>query len=1448
MYGRGNYAPQFGQGLQRPAVPPYQQQISGHPSASLFQPGNSVPLQPVNQQGGPPHGVSPSGSAYLHAPPAPPSMPHPGLPGSISNTGQPYLHPPTVHSGTPAQLPYLATQQNFVSGSQNPHPPPPPAMGPSRVPPPPPFMQLPPPPPRVPPPPTAAGLFPPANFESAKQQSTEVPVSTITSLPPPLPPSSPPRAPPPPLSSSPSSPGKFSTPTKATARSPTEIRHYPIPEQGLVSESSCNITTHSHKTGASLISDEDVSLKQNVLLDLPPPPPKPADEIIVRNIEVLCQYIAKNGPEFEEMARKNKSGNPEFNFLVGGDPGSDASCSHEYFLWMKKKCVLEYNLHQGQGQIDLPQRLVDVEPSTNSLANVETAHSPAGSDVDMEDDITQSDKEHGAYHSVEDVEPEPILAGDICETQKQENEIELQYSRGNSPALKSSPSVKIQASAETKPENLGGQPTDIHSPFRLIQNYASDDSSDDDGEPCCKDVKIMAVSPLDLSGDLSSHDDVEHVKKPELPQSVTACLQGVLTKERDDLKSSQDGLQETSTTASPRKFAIDGRDGKAEGSNPNASFYGKALASSKIDSASSCKDVEKEDKKITPAAVKVDEFGRLVKEGASDSEPDDSHHVRRRGRRDRSRSRSRSPSDRRKRRSPRRSPRRRKERRSRSRSWSPKRRRSRSRSPYRPGGDFRGEKLRRGKVQTRECFDFLKGRCYRGASCRYLHHEVDKNENSRRYNSTQHQVEIVGSVGNPDKLGGSVSSPHDNNNVKGEKIHLDLDKHDSHDLASRTCDERSKTGSIDDDMHPITSFVEKLDTDVKQFSGYRKEGQVPGASDEPSTHLPVCEEHPSSSMPPTTEQVIHPPQSEGSAGANDRVEDPQKKVNSLLIGSSTDHTSEEVANESTAPNASASNFSHQVSHLPPPPLSHQATNAPRGPNLQVDYNLLAPSVSFPSQSVPIESGPLFQAPLPDQQSHYPVPPNPTWNTLPQPRPPHMVGPSMSGTPLHFQQGNFPLRNDFPGQMSFRAHPGEGHSQVGGFPHQTYHLPSSGFPTQPFAGPNLVRDERYTQFPTQSPVPSSSFVSGVAPQPVAFQGDSTVKNIQSYPGDNLLAGDSSKQSIQNHQFAQQRPPPHGPHVTASDSMSSQLGGNLSLPGYSSNPLDRDNPSSVFDVGGSRISTHYNPYASTFDQPLSTRFSSIAFAQEREGIGGIKYDSSFGLGHASIDGQAAGDHGSRQIISSSQSSKAGGHTLPKSGGDQYDPLFDSLDPSSESLKKHAEKQDHAADNSDIMLKLSSRQNILDVEENNKQKVVGAVATTASLENDEFGETADGEVGAVENGSPSSPNEDADIVEGDIEIDQVKPEGRSKKNKDSRSMKLFKVAVANFVKEVLKPQWRQGNMSKEVFKTIVKKTVDKVSGAMKNHRVPKSQAKIDHYIDSSRRKLTQLVEGYVGKYKSF
>ncbi|CAA7393417.1 unnamed protein product [Spirodela intermedia] len=192
------------------------------------------------------------------------------------------------------------------------------------------------------------------------------------------------------------------------------------------------------------------------------------------------------------------------------------------------------------------------------------------------------------------------------------------------------------------------------------------------------------------------------------------------------------------------------------------------------------------------------------------------------------------------------------------------------------------------------------------------------------------------------------------------------------------------------------------------------------------------------------------------------------------------------------------------------------------------------------------------------------------------------------------------------------------------------------------------------------------------------------------------------------------------------------------------------------------------------------------------------------------------------------------------DQYDPLFDSIEPSSRVSKmiSSSQEQDPAVHDTDIG---SSIHLPADVEENNKHKVGASIGV--QIDNDEFGETApEAEVGAVENESPGSPVDLLEKEMGEVEVDQVRSPGKSKKTKDSKSMKLLKIALANFVKEVLKPSWRQGNMSKEAFKTIVKKTVDKVSGSVSSHKLPKSQAKINHYVESSQRKLTKLVMAQV------
>ncbi|XP_059280124.1 zinc finger CCCH domain-containing protein 55-like [Lycium ferocissimum] len=82
----------------------------------------------------------------------------------------------------------------------------------------------------------------------------------------------------------------------------------------------------------------------------------------------------------------------------------------------------------------------------------------------------------------------------------------------------------------------------------------------------------------------------------------------------------------------------------------------------------------------------------------------------------------------------------------------------------------------------------------------------------------------------------------------------------------------------------------------------------------------------------------------------------------------------------------------------------------------------------------------------------------------------------------------------------------------------------------------------------------------------------------------------------------------------------------------------------------------------------------------------------------------------------------------------------------------------------------------------------------------------------------------------------------NKDEKVMRLFKNALIEFVKEILKPIWKEGKMSREVHKTVVKKVVDKVTSTIQGEHVPKTQEKIEQYLAYSKPKITKLVQAYV------
>lgn len=128
--------------------------------------------------------------------------------------------------------------------------------------------------------------------------------------------------------------------------------------------------------------DNEISLDKDYVQVLPPSPPKPKDDRIVRKIEVLCQLIANNGSSFEDTTRQKEFGNPEFEFLFGGEPGSESAIGHEYFLWMKKKYSLACKNKEMKEKS--PSGSLEIEPQSEYLTASAASISPANSDMEME--------------------------------------------------------------------------------------------------------------------------------------------------------------------------------------------------------------------------------------------------------------------------------------------------------------------------------------------------------------------------------------------------------------------------------------------------------------------------------------------------------------------------------------------------------------------------------------------------------------------------------------------------------------------------------------------------------------------------------------------------------------------------------------------------------------------------------------------------------------------------------------------------------------------------------------------------------------------------------------------------------------------------------------------------------------------------------------------------------
>lgn len=861
--------------------------------------------------------------------------------------------------------------------------------------------------------------------------------------------------------------------------------------------------------------------------------------------------------------------------------------------------------------------------------------------------------------------------------------------------------------------------------------------------------------------------------------------------------------------------------------------------------------------------------------------------------------------------------------------------------------------MRRDKAQ---CFDFLRRKCYRGASCRFAHHESDKNATSRR-SRNKHDLEIYSHEKNSrvnegvKNISNKVSDyEHDgvrnqdidiHQNVIGQeevqrkedserraegvrevspKLHETLvviekpktsihgnnsfqnavnshQQHlvyDFHPEALSRGDTSKSSGGTSKDVFPSEdgSLVQQLQSNVSvevpEHSGGTSKDVIPSedGSYVQKLHSNVSVEVPENSggtskgvFPPEDGSFVQnlqsnvsvrvpehsgfPSQLPNVACVTDLSSDKRSMISANEVSGSehslsmlpatqvqptTSSVGPSVASEQPSLHSQASKeFTPQSgslvefpSHTYPLPAfvgSHsQGENALHMPQIPRQYGVMQQNAFFPFQPTTREKFEPYPAPLPMPNSHFSVPPpNSSWTSLPPPPPPPSQAVSNSSSNFgvansfissEFNQNQLHLRTDYVSQTSM-VHGLPAHSQSSKFEDQAcppmQDHPRTFMPTEPFSPKHLHQGN-----PAYQPLPSSTSFGSLHHQPKQFSWESDVNRPQPSLGSRLPPEGHFSTSSHIYPLSQQQQSGYNFQHTSSDVNLAGPGGIATVSRYPPDIPDSNHSTSLPAFGGSRISGHYNPYASTFEQPLSSKFSSNFLQQDNDIIQGNNYGPSR---------YREGDGVGSRKTASPKPARAVGQILPGSGAEQYDPLFDSIEPSSSLKKFDFEQKQEVTGESNISLRPKSSHMSLDVKEK-KHEEVGAAASTSSQNNDEYGETADAEVGDVENESLSDHVDIPNMSPGDDEINQSKSPGKRKKSKDSRSMKLFKVSIANFVKEVLKPSWRQGNMSKVAFKTIVKKTVDKVSGAMKGHRIPKSQEKISQYIDSSQRKLTKLV----------
>eukprot|EP01018_Ginkgo_biloba_P019238 Gb_26302 [translate_table: standard] len=1330
---------------------------------------------------------------------------------------------------------------------------------------------------------------------------------------------------------------------------------------------------------------------------LTPPPPKPNDEEIVRNIEILSQFVVKNGPEFENMARAKQAGNPKFSFLFGGPPGSDAAIGLQYFQWFKMKCQLDSNMSR---EAESRAQLVDTsvaskssqQPTAPKVASEGTAmlspRSDTEMDVDMEDDIAlpmlpAKDDENVQFSREMREEPEPAVSKPY--DQLHTEHLLSSSSQGvigdegknvtatSGSHMESSPSV-FQEAKEKCLQTFEGPCVEDLSPVRHLPKELENASNVD--KQGIKHFSIFREDPAVVFNEVQERDTLNGYCREVITDPAyepTKASSALVTSETMESAEKKNGdslvhdemeckkveavveLGDESQILNEGSHSLKNQDGVVSWSK-NSSMEPHNV---KSDMESQWKPDEK--------PVKVDKLERIIRKGNSDSESDGDVNTAKVAKMGPSRGRSPSPGyNRWGKRSYSRSPRR-KGRWSRSHSRSPKRHRSRSRTPvhdFRHGVDSRGDRVSRGKGTAPACNAFARGRCYRGASCRFFHQEASGDNAGRwsgggkgRERIENRQDIIKGGKENP--LFSEIEKPktssndllfseHDGRNL-GEKRYQEAYR--DNDWAATPCYNflkgRCYRGASCRFLHQETTSDnadgssgggrgrERSENrqDINNFLGYKESSAVVEVDVSKSTspnrirneqYRHNIRERRSQEVDKRNERgtpaCIYYARGWCQRGASCRYvhqDAPRDNSNRWYNG---ERSRERMENRQDI----TKSFVLKESS----PLVEEDKTTNISVDMNFDVRDRCSSGTRKSQDVDkhndssvsdkvfpacdANAGLKLQLP-PLGREEFQVRREGSWSqTLPR----------EDVSSQHFQEGGvkhdlLPKEDLCPKSASREGTDAQPLLQEG--------LCASS-PFMENLGPHNLREEFRSQ-----PLPKSNsqlqvelhsreylHSKSVHPlsrdlPPLMHQG---VMGHSTSSSHSLGSGSSSVPLHINFANNVDPPPPGYPinsHVVHQPAKISESGGCQTSNQYSHIPAVSSSFSQPGFVPGTVQERNFHANASADVAATFTEQRSLCSQVSSEPFSSLNVLSSGQQSHmlkpvtmptfspVSRPGAQLGllpMFGEQQTYLYTQIAEPctpGPPTVNQPSkdmpaqGDQYDPLHDSIEPSfpqaDESMKEKV--LDYAKENDigakELIMKSDATPLLENVSPHNEggknktgfssgpQDIVandknkdGPEPAPKRFESDEaaqadaHGSAAQADTNAgvsvVQNGSPGhegknwSPGHRLAVVTagaGDTDLNQTHAQDESKKNKEIRMMKLFRSVLAEFVKDVLKPTWREGHMSKEAFKTIVKKVVDKVTGTLQSHQIPKTQERIDQYVASSRPKLTKLVQGYVDKY---